>query len=357
MRRAFLVLVCAALLGAPPAAASNGMLAAVVDQRLVTGNPDGSGLRTLWAPGAPGFGGLAWSPDGNRLALSYNGQIVVWDLAAARGTAITAGTDPTWAAGGIGLRRGLTRVVVSPDGRELSTAALDPLTTAFAWAPNLSDFAAVVGPLLVAPGLELSVSGVRGAPGWSPAGDRLAYADGAGVHVGADLVAAGEASSPRWSPDGASLVYPAASELRAVALGGAPRAVLSGGAFTSADWQPCTETTASCVSVAPPRCGPLALSVTTQSDPAVGLPPPTCSDPARLALSTVIVRAPEHGTLEGRVYTPAAGFSGQDGVSYRVSNGSGESETVRVTIFVVPRPATRGPPPLVAVTLAPFLSA
>src|SRR4051794_7370655 len=357
MWRAFLAFACAALLAATPAAASNGMLASVLDQRLVTVNPDGSGLRTLWTPGAPGLGGLAWSPDGNRLALSYNGQIVVWDLAAARGTAITAGTDPTWAAGGIGLRRGLTRVVVSPDGRELSTAALDPLTTAFAWAPNLSDFAAVVGPLLVAAGVELPVSGVRGAPAWSRAGDRIAYADAAGVRVGADLVAAGEASSPRWSPDGASLVYPAGSELRAVALGGAPRVVLAGGAFTSPDWQPCAGATASCGSVAPPRCVPLALRVTTQSDRAVELPPPPCSDPARLALSTVIVRAPEHGTLEGRVYTPAAGFSGQDGVSYRVSNGSGESETVRVTIFVVPRPATRGPPPLAAVTLAPFLSA
>src|SRR4051812_2339379 len=116
MWRAFLALVCAALLAAPPAAASNGMLAAVLDQRLVTVNADGSGLRTLWTPGAPGLGGLPRSPAGNRLALSYNGKIVVWDLAGGRGTTITAGTDPTWAAGGIGLRRGLTRVVVSPDG-------------------------------------------------------------------------------------------------------------------------------------------------------------------------------------------------------------------------------------------------
>src|SRR3954467_14450743 len=154
MRRAFLVLVCAALLGASPAAASNGMLAAVVDQRLITVNPDGSGLRTLWAPGTPALAGLAWSPDGNRLALTYNGQLTIWDLAAGRGTTITNGTDPMWAAGGIGLRRGLTRVVLPADGRDLSTAALDPLTTAFAWAPNLSDFAAVVGPLLVAPHVE-----------------------------------------------------------------------------------------------------------------------------------------------------------------------------------------------------------
>src|SRR3954467_11732413 len=99
MRRAFLVFVCAVLLTAPPAAASNGMLAAVVDQRLVTVNPDGSGLRTLWAPG-PGISGLAWSPDGSRLAISYNRQIVIWDVAAGRGTAITAGPPPRWGGGG-----------------------------------------------------------------------------------------------------------------------------------------------------------------------------------------------------------------------------------------------------------------
>src|SRR3954452_21949939 len=118
MWRAFLAFACAALLAATPAAASNGMLASVLDQRLVTVNPDGSGLRTLWTPGAPGLGGLPWSPDGKRLALSHNGEIAVWDLAPGRGTTIPAGTDPTCAAGGIGRRRRLTRAAGSPDARE-----------------------------------------------------------------------------------------------------------------------------------------------------------------------------------------------------------------------------------------------
>ena len=51
-----------------------------------------------------------------------------------------------------------------------------------------------------------------------------------------------------------------------------------------------------------------------------------------------MVKAPDHGTLDGLRYTPAPGFTGQDAVIYRVSNGAGESEAVRVTIFVVPRP-------------------
>jgi hypothetical protein len=55
---------CVAVLAALPAAAHaqtlNGQLAAVVEGRLVTVNPDGSGLRTLWTPqGASEITGLA----------------------------------------------------------------------------------------------------------------------------------------------------------------------------------------------------------------------------------------------------------------------------------------------------------
>ena len=58
--------------------AANGQLAAVVDGRLVTLNPDGSGLRTLpvrrragRSPSSPG------RPDGNRLAFVTAGEIGV----------------------------------------------------------------------------------------------------------------------------------------------------------------------------------------------------------------------------------------------------------------------------------------
>ena len=80
--------------------------------------------------------------------------------------------------------------------------------------------------------------------------------------------------------------------------------------------------------------------------------------PGRPAAQLVVVKAPEHGTLSGLRYTPAAGFTGQDTLTYRVSNGAAESELVRVTLFILPRPVPSAvaEPPVVS-PRAPFLSA
>ena len=377
MRWTMVAFACAVVLTASPAAAraapQNGQLAAVVDGRLITVNADGTGLRTLWTPQPAGeITGLAWSPDGNRLAFSYAGRIVSFDVAAGRGLSLTDGgrdINPGWSADGrrIGFLRVGTRTFAVPaDGGEVSELPfrIPSGATALAWAPNLTNLVVVVPPTLLLAGLELTSNGVVGSPAWAPDGERIAFADAAGLRTVTTglppvtaTVARPPASSPRWSPDGRSLLYPADGELRTLALGESPRTVLARG-VTAADWQPCTPgVTASCESVSPPHCTPTALTVTTQADQAVDLPVAACTDPAGRALSLVIAKQPDHGSLAGLRYTPSAGFTGQDSVVYRVSNGAGESEPVRVTVFVVPRPAVAAPPVLIPVARAPFLNA
>ncbi len=378
MRWAIVAFACAALLAALPAAASaqtlNGQLAAVVEGRLVTVNPDGTGLRTLWTPhGASEITGLAWSPDGNRLAFSYAGRIVVFDVMARRGVTITDGdrdTNPGWSSDGrrIGfVRRGETTMTVPAEGGEPTALpfSIPAGATALAWAPNLANIAAVVPQGLRLAEVILPVPDVIGTPAWSPDGERIAFADPAGLRtittgvVPVMTTVTGQpAGSPRWSPDARSLAYPADGELRTVALGGGSPRVVLGSGVTSADWQPCAPgVTTGCESISPPNCTPTALNATTQADQPVDLPAATCTDPAGRPLTLMIVRPPDHGTLFGLRYTPAPGFTGQDSVVYRASNGLGESGLVRISIFVVPRPAA-GP---IAVTptvqRAPFLNA
>jgi hypothetical protein len=380
MRRALGALVCAATLFAAlttpaPAAPSNGQLAAVAGQQLVALNPDGSGLRTLWTPAAQGdqLSGPAWSPDGNRLAFVHAGRIMVLELGSGHAFAVTnppAGAydaNPGWSADGarVGFRRVGTPLqeimAVALDGSLSRPATIDFGTSELAWAPGLARRALVVGPLLVFEGLALRVD-VTGAPAWSPDSSQLAFAGASGLRLvpaagGSDaLLAPAPAGPPRWSPDGAALVFPADGGLRTLTLaGGAPQVVLPAMSVVAADWQPCTPgVTASCESVAPPRCG--ATTATTQSDQPVDLTGPSCSDPAGRPLTFVVIKAPEHGTLAGRRYTPAPGFTGQDVVIYRVSNGAADSEPVRLTIFVVPRPPS-APVVQPSVRRPPFLSA
>ena len=381
MRRTIRSFACAvglwAALCAPAVAApANGQLAAVLDDRLVALNPDGSALRPL-AVTEPQITELAWAPDGNRLAIVHSGRISVLEFVTGRLVGVSAGpgdANPGWSADGtrIGFRRGLATFTVPAAGGappQLHSFVLAPETTQIAWRPDLGGLTSVIGGLLALPGV-LPPPVVAGAPAYAPDGSRIAFANAGGVSTipaaGGDAVAVTSAAgeSPRWSPDGAELVYLAGGQLRTVALAGGaePQTVPVAGRATAADWQPCVAgVTLSCRSVPPPRCSALTATATTEVDVAVELPAAACSDPSGRPLSIVVVRAPEHGTLAGWRYTPAAGFSGQDSLTYRVSNGATESELVRITILVTrrpPAPASRPvatPPPPVA--RAPFLTA
>jgi hypothetical protein len=377
MRRAIRLFAClvglSAMLCAPAVAApANGQLAAVADGRLVALNPDGSGLRTLPVSDPESITELAWSPGGNRLAFIRSGNIGVLELATGRVLSITSeGADSNigWSSDGlqIGFRRRLFAMTVPAAGgdAQLFPLTLQAGTTQIAWKPNLQGLAMVVGDLLLVP-LFKTPPLVIGVPAWSPDGTTIAFAQLDGL---ATIAAAGgeltpvvttePVGPPRWAPDSRALLYSAGTELRTVALDGGPsQVVLTAPGVGAADWQHCTDVTASCVSVAPPRCSATTATATTEADQPVDLPAAPCTDPADRALSIVVVKAPEHGSLTGLRYTPAAGFSGQDSATYRVSNGVAESESVRATIFVLPRPVVvPAAKPPVAVRRAPFLSA
>ena len=380
MRSPFRVFWCAVLLAtalcAPASAANtNGQLAAVADGRLVTFNADGSGLRTLVAD-AGEVSELAFSPGGNRIAFVRAGELSVADLASGRILTLTPGerdvANPGWSLDGttIAFRSGrrLFRIPATGGTPEPVFGDLADLTTAIAWAPDATEFTPVVRGLLLLAGLNVPPA-VTGLPAWAPDKSAVAFPRAGGLSTiapggQAKPVLEGSAGPPRWSADSTSLVFADGGGVRTLTLAtGVAAPALSGfGRVGPVDWQPCVpDVTLNCTSVAPPRCSPPAPNVTTQVDQPIDLPVPACTDPASRPLSVVVSKQPDHGTVAGLRYTPAAGFSGRDTAAYRVSNGVLDSETYTVTVFVVPRPVTVIPQPTtrppVLVQGAPFLSA
>lgn len=390
MRAAVVAFACAVLAMASPAAAlaAKGQLVAVAGGKLVAVNPDGTGLRTLYSPPGGAITGLAFSPDGNRLAFSYSGRLVLFDInTKAAQYATTPGAneqdvDPAWVNTANGLRLAFRRVstlgqqhlrIIPNEPYPIVTQpALSSLTDTIAFAPDAAAFASTLFGVLSVSVNPLEIdTGVSGTPAWSADAAKLAYVQAGTLRVASgpwtrqttriDVTSA--TAAPRFSPDGNALVFVADGQVRTVPVAeratSTPVPGLVG--VTAVDWQPCVATTATCYSSVPPTCTTNVAQVSTQADQPVQLPAAPCTDPSSLPLSFVLVKGPDNGTLAGTVYTPNPYFAGQDTVTYKVSNGFSESEVIKVTIFVVPRPAGTGsgPPattPTPSVPAAPFLA-
>src|SRR3954452_10959980 len=235
------VAMLAALCAPALAAAANGQLAAVADGRLITLNPDGTGVRAQPVTDAGQISELAFSPGGNRIAFIKSGELSVLELATGRVVALTTlepDANPAWSMDGltIGFRRrqSLFRVLAAggtPPRPDAVTLAAD--TAHIAWTPDLKAFTPVVSGLLVWPGLNLQPA-VTGIPAWAPDQHALAFARPGGLSTIAPLADAkpvreAASGSPRWSPDSTMLVYPAPGEVRTLTLAtGAVGTVLAG---------------------------------------------------------------------------------------------------------------------------------
>lgn len=190
---------------------------------------DGRHLRLLSRPGEYAYG-VAWSPDGARIAYDTFDLAAVVRVVVARADGTqkhvvatfqdARNPPPTflaWSPGGRELAyiastgeldavredgsstrviaRGATQPAWSPDGRRIAYVAVDGITVAAADGT----------------GAERIADGGR--PKWSPDGERIAYvsAAGVGVHViradgSGDRVVDPHGTDPEWSRDGRRLV-------------------------------------------------------------------------------------------------------------------------------------------------------
>lgn len=160
----------------PLAAATNGLIAFASGGDLVVVEPNGNGRRTL-VSGAFDVGGMAYSPDGRRLAY--------WSKALATGT---------W-----------DLTVMDADGRNalpVATGISEVTTPHPAWSP---DGATIAYSARTSPAEDGPACQSYGNGDFCTSRIFLAAADGSGVRQIGDP--AMDARSPAWSPDGSTISF------------------------------------------------------------------------------------------------------------------------------------------------------
>lgn len=268
--------VCCALvlLCAPASAATNGQIAAIArtaaGDRLVTLNPDGSGLRTVLSGqrlSSPG-----WSPDGNRIAVVDVHRVLILDVATGAVHTVLdeeGAAGPTWAPDGqrLALLRGPDVLIMRTDGtdaHELPVPFFGQISW-LSWSPDGARLAYGTSGMLRTISLDgsddrgLVTATALGEPAWSPDSTRIAYRDDGRLRVvpaaggdPVDLTRTGGVE-PDWSPDGREIVYAYGADLRTTTADGTgTHLVYAQAMLAEPDWQPCVAgVTSSCASPRP----------------------------------------------------------------------------------------------------------
>ena len=394
MRRAYPSIACAvAARGAarplPSRARGNGMLAAVARRPARhASTPTAAACGPLWTPppAAATITGLAWSPDGNKLALLLRGQARRLRRPAGKGVAVTnhRGARTSTRRGrrtGPGSASG---AVVADGGRSPRRTSTEPTQPGRA---RPADRGIRVGAglcartrssrrrgLFVSGMLRLEFAvGVVGAPAWSPDGRRSSptsirrglHRDRADLRrqrrlgvtrgpVGVAALGAGRPlarSTPRTRADAPARWR--AARARPSSSPGTDAVTWPTGSRARPHHRPASRSRRRAArdrARARPR-RPISRSTSLRR-----------RAPTRRAAAVGRRRQgrPSTARSTGLRYTPAPrASSARTRVTYRVSNGVGDSETVRVTVFVVRAPGaaaqTKPPPP--PAPRAPFLSA
>jgi TolB protein len=210
----------------------NGAIAFLGDRGLFLSDPDGTGShRTMQPPDPPGeclidrahpceFNGLAWSPDGTKLAFVFgefsaglSGDMSIYVMDAATEEVRLLARCPAGPGDPTGTCDNGNRLSWSPDGQRIAISSGEDL---FVIDAASGDMVQITGCA------SCSYQGLALEPTWSPDGDRIAFTgndlmlsiavDGSAPRTlvrSADAGISINGTRPRWSPDGTKLAFAA----------------------------------------------------------------------------------------------------------------------------------------------------